>query len=103
MLDRVLLEVELLSRTYDQTTELNALCLTARRIANACHKCIQNFLDKTKKYENSLSMGKAGHHIRDFSMKIRWHFAHSDELDKFRAEINAHCSSMNMLLITASV
>jgi hypothetical protein len=66
MLDRVLLEVELLSRTYDQTTELNALCITARRIASECHKCIQNFWDRIKKYENSLGTSKSRHHIRDF-------------------------------------
>jgi RNA polymerase-interacting CarD/CdnL/TRCF family regulator len=31
VLDRVLLEVELLTRMYEQTAELNALCVTAKK------------------------------------------------------------------------
>lgn len=36
-------------------------------------------------------------------MQVRWQVAHADELTKFRAEMNARCSAINMLLLTASV
>ena len=102
-LDRVLLEVELLSKKHEQTIELNALCVTARRVAEDTRKCIENFLKKIKKYDASLGDDATGNFIRGISMKIKWRLVEKDELDKFRAEINAHCSSMNMLLAVASV
>lgn len=102
-LDRALLEVELLSKTCEETVELNALCMTARHIAGACSIRIRSFLGQINRYKSSLGTTNAGHQLRDFSMKIRWKISHGDELDKVRAEINAHCSSLNMLLITASV
>lgn len=102
-LDRALLEVELLWRTCEETVELNALRVTARRMADQCRRSVEVFLDKVKKYGPSLREGGTGSLIRDATMKIRWQVAHSDEVTKFRAEINAHCSAISMLLITASV
>jgi hypothetical protein len=103
MLDRALLEVEQLSRACEPTAELNALCVTARRIADTCRLHVEAFLERIKKYNPSLTGNGSGNKIRDASMKVRWHISHSDELQKFRAEINAHCSSLNMLLVTAGV
>ena len=102
-LDRVLLEVELLWRTCESTIELNALRETARRMTDQCRCSIEGFLAKVQKYGSSLSGRGSEKVIRDFSMKIRWQVAHSDELTKFRAEINAHCSAISMLLVIASV
>lgn len=102
-LDRVLLEVELLWRTCEDSVELNALRETARRMADQCRQSIEGFLTKIKKYGPSLRDGGSGSVFRDATMKIRWQIAHADELTKFRAEINAHCSAINMLLLTASV
>jgi hypothetical protein len=99
----VLLEVELLWKTCENTVELNAFRETARRMTDQCRRPIGDFLEKVKKYGPSLSEGGSGSAIRDTAMKIRWQLAHSDELAKFRAEINAHCSSISMLLVTASV
>ncbi len=102
-LDRVLLEVELLWRTCESTNELNALRETANRMADQCRRSIEGFLKKVKKYRPSLGGGGSGSVLRDTTMKIRWQVSHADELTKFRAEINAHCSAINMLLLTASV
>jgi hypothetical protein len=102
-LDRVLLEVELLWKTSENTVELNALRETARRMTDQCRRPIEDFLKKVKTYGLSLHEGGSGSVIRDTAMKIRWQLVHGDELVKFRAEINAHCSSIGMLLITASV
>jgi hypothetical protein len=102
-LDRVLLEVEQLSRNSDQTIELYALWVTAKRATDECRRSIETFLEKIKKYEKSLGGRASGHTIRGVPMKIRWRLTQSDELEKFKAAINAHCSSLNMLLITVNV
>jgi hypothetical protein len=103
MLDKVLLEVDLLSRTCDQTAELNALFVTARSIAQSARQAVEKFRERIKKYDDSLGPGSDGNMVRGISRKVQWRLGHKDDLDKFRAEINAHCSSLNMLLITASV
>ena len=101
-LDYALLEVELLLRSCKQSVELSDLCKTANRCAEECRRCIVNFQDKTKKYQGALQGGGTGNSIRDATAKIRWHISGKD-LVKFRAEINAHLSSMNMLLATAGM
>jgi hypothetical protein len=102
-LDRVLLEVEHLSRNSEQTIELYALWATTKRATVECRRSIENFLEKIKKYEKSLGGHASGHTIRGVPMKIRWLLTQSDELEKFKAVINAHCSSLSMLLITANL
>ncbi|CAD6575091.1 MAG: hypothetical protein ASARMPRED_007053 [Alectoria sarmentosa] len=102
-LDRVLLEVELLWRTCECTVELNALRETAHRMTDQCRHSIEAFLEKIKKYGRSLRDGGSGSVVRDVTLKVRWQVTHADELTKFRAEINAHCSAISMLLLTASV
>lgn len=102
-LDWVLLEVELLWRTCEPTTESNALRETTLRMADQCRICNENFLKRIKKYEPSLREGGSDSSIRDAGRKLQWQMLHSQDLTKFRAEINAHCSAINMLLLTTSV
>ena len=103
-LDRVLLEVEQASRNSEKTIELYALWVTAKRATDECRRTIECFLEKIKKYEKSLGSGHTSRQsIRGVPMKIRWRLMQSDELEKFRAAINAHCSSLSILLITANV
>ena len=102
-LDRVLLEVELLWTTCEPANDLNAIRETVHYKADQCRKSIQAFLKKVEKYGPNLRDGGSGSLVRDATMKVRWQFAHADELTKFRAEINAHCSAINMLLLTANL
>lgn len=101
-LDHALLEVELLLRSCQQSVELTGLCETADRCAVQCRKCIEDFRDQTKRYQAPLQRGGTGNLFRDTVAKIRWHVKR-DGLAKFRAVITAHCSSLNMLLVTAGV
>lgn len=103
ILERALLEVEMLSRTCDNTVELNALCATARRASDECRRSIEVFLEKVRGYEEALRNGGSGNAFRDVSKKIKWQISQKDDLTRFRAEINAHSTSINMLLMTASV
>ena len=102
-LDRALLELGALWRTDEGTVESNALRETAHRMADQCRQCIEAFLEKVKKYGSSLQDRGSGKVMKDTTMKVRWRLAHADELIKFRAEINTHCSAINMLLLTVSV
>ena len=103
VLERALLEVEMLSRACDNTLELNALCATARRAADDCRKSIEVFLEKIRGYSASLRSGGSGNVLKDASKKVKWQISQKEDLTRFRAEINAHSTSINMLLMTASV
>jgi hypothetical protein len=102
-LDRALLEIELLSRTYESTIELNALSCTAKRTAEQCRVCIEGFLDTCKGCNKTLRHGGSGSVLRDIRGKVSWSILRKDDLSKFRTEINAHASVLNMLLLTANL
>jgi hypothetical protein len=103
VLDRALLEVEVLSRTHSTTVELVALCETARQTVEKCRLTVQAFSQRINKYGVSLGNGGSGNIMKDAAMKIGWQLSQKDEVSKFRAEIAAHSASINMLLATASV
>ncbi|PVH79678.1 hypothetical protein DL98DRAFT_214990 [Cadophora sp. DSE1049] len=102
-LDRALLEVELLSRTCDTSIELNALSQTTRRVVDQCKVSMELFLRKLRTYNCSLREGGSGDRIRDAAKKIKWALTQKEEVARFRTEINGHSSTINMLLITASI
>ena len=102
-LDHALLEVEAFTRSCDQTVQLNALSATANQCADQCRKCITNFHEHVKKFERSLQPGGSGNFIKDTASKVRWQISEKEDLAKFRAEIHAHCFSINMLLTTTGV
>lgn len=102
-LDDALLAVALLLPSYDQSEELEDLCNSVNRCTKQCRQCVEDFREKTKKYQSALQRGGPVDLVRDSAAKIRWHVTMKEDLARFRAEITAHSSSMNMLLITASV
>jgi hypothetical protein len=127
-LDRALLEVVSLQESvgYGHTKELVAVGVTVKRAVEGCRVCLEGFLGRIRGYDKTLgeelesrSDSKGGspegsfakekdkrgirHTLRVAKEKVTWALGRSHELAKFRAEINAHCSTINMLLITASV
>ena len=110
-LDHALLEVEALIKSCQQTAQLscqqtvqlNALTATVSQCAEHCRKCISKFHEQVKKFGKSLQPGGSGSLVRDTASKIRWQVSEKDDLAKFRAEINTHCSSINILLMTTSM
>ena len=102
-LDRVLLEVESLLRSCKQSLELSGLWDTANRCAEQCRKCIEDFQKTIERYQRTLQQGGTGNVFRDSTAKVRWSVSKKDDLAKFRAEITAHRSSMNILLATAGM
>ena len=102
-LDHALLEVEVLIRSCEQTVQLNALTAAVNQCAEQCRKCVTRFHEQVKKFGRSLQPGGSGSFVRDTASKIRWQVSEKDDLAKFRAEINAHCLSINMLLTITGV
>lgn len=102
-LERALLEVEVLSRSHASTVKLNALYATARKAALGCQQPVAAFLDRIKKYDPSLSEAASRNIVRNTIMKIRWQVSQKGEVTRFRVEISAHSSSINMLLATVNV
>lgn len=102
-LDHALLEVEVLFRSCEQTIQLNALSATVNICAEQCRKSITKFNEQMQKFGKSLQSGGSGSFIRDTALKVRWQVSEKEDLIKFRAEINAHCFSTNMLLTTTGV
>lgn len=102
-LDHALLEVDLLLRSCEQSVELSGLSETANLCVEQCDRCISDFRDKVKRYQRALGGGGVGSRIRDTTAKIRWHVSEKEDLAKFRANIAAQTSSLNILLATAGV
>jgi hypothetical protein len=90
ILDRALLEVDLLMRTCNATVKLVALCETARLTVEKYRRSVESFLEKIKKYGPSLCESGSGNILRDTSVKIRWQISQKDEVTKFRAELGAY-------------
>ena len=102
-LNRVLREVETLCRICENIAELGALCETIHCIVNQARKSIEPFLDVVRKFGPSLHKGGSGNSIRDASRKAQWRISHSDDLTKFRTEIDVYCSILSVLVSTANV
>lgn len=101
-LDHALLEVEVLFRSCDQSVELNALAQTAKKSAEHCQKCITEFREQTKKYQKCLG-DCSGSLVKKAAFKVRWQVSEKQKLAEFRAEVNARCLSLNILLATAGL
>ena len=102
-LNRVLREAEIVCETPEHTAELKALLETMHCIVDQARQSIEPFLNTIKKFEPSLRKGGSGNSIRDASRKAQWRLSHSDELAKFRTEINVYCSLLSVLISVANV
>jgi hypothetical protein len=105
ILDRSLLEIDLLARTHGDgvTPELEALCETARKAVDRCRELVSAFSARIRKYQKSFGENETPNFMKVTAMKVRWSIGEKDAVDKFRTEIVATSASLQMLLATASV
>ena len=103
ILDRTLLEVNTLSQSCDNTVELNALHVTARRAADSCRKSLTEFLGKIEKYGVSLREAGSGNCLRDIKLKVEWRLHAKEDAAKIRSEIYGHSTAISMLLMMVSM
>lgn len=105
ILDRTLLEIDLLARTHGggATPEMEALCETARKAVDRCKVLVSDFLKQIKRYQDTFGEAARPNLVKEIAMKVRWRVAEQDSVEKFRVEIAATSTSLQMLLATASV
>lgn len=68
------------------------------RAIAACQKCIDDFLLSISKYQPHLNSTASG--LTSNYRKIKWALCRKDDVATFRAQLERHTSSINMLLIT---
>lgn len=64
----------------------------------ACQKCVDDFLASISKYQPHLHSNASG--LTSNYRKIKWALCRKDDVATFRAQLERHTSSINMLLIT---
>ena len=101
-LDRAILEIEALFASLGNSPQLNALKATANACAQDCQRCIRMFKEHIQMFKKGLDKDESGNVFKNATSKIRWSFD-KEPLAKFRTEVNAHCMSLNMLLLTTGL
>ncbi|KAH4208388.1 hypothetical protein HBH70_183360 [Parastagonospora nodorum] len=98
ILDRSLLEIDLLARTHGggATPELEALCETAKKAVDRCRNLVSAFSVRLQKYQKSFGENETETFIKATSMKLRWSIGEKDSIDRFRAEITAISASLQI-------
>ena len=61
------------------------------------------FRERIKKYKDSLQPGNSGSFVKNAARKVMWNTSEKESLARFRAEIIAQCSSINLLIALAGV
>ena len=95
-LERALLEVKHLDLNDSQHVQLVAL----RQAATQCQQTIDEFLLRIRKFQPSLRKGGSKSSWRDGLRKVEWALYKKDDVERFRAQLNGHTASINILLIT---
>jgi hypothetical protein len=65
----------------------------------SCKRCVEDFLASTAKYQPHLQVGAKGGWVAGYR-KIKWAVCRKEDVSVFRAQLDRHASSINMLLIT---
>lgn len=68
------------------------------RAVAACRKCIDEFIASIAKYQPHLQLNTSGW-VSNYR-KIKWAVCRKDDVTEFRAQLERHASTINMLLIT---
>ena len=71
------------------------------RAIGACQKCVEDFLVSISKYQSHLQPHAKG--LTSTYRKIKWALCKKEDVALFRARLERHTSSINMLLITFQV
>ncbi|CAN9225294.1 unnamed protein product [Alternaria alternata] len=104
LLDRTLLEIDLLTRQHGDgaTPELRSLCETAKRAVSRCNDLISTFSQRIQRYQNTLDQSQKKDRLRELGDAIRWRVGEKEALEHFRTEIAGVTSSLQMLMTMAS-
>ena len=95
-LERALLEVKHLELDDAQHSQGVAL----RQAATQCQQSIDGFLQKVRKFQPALRTGGSSSSWRDSLRKIEWALYKKEDVQKFRAQLSGHTTSIKILLMT---
>jgi len=96
LLERSLLEVKHLQ----VNDALRPQKVAVEQAALQCQGTISQFLSKISKYQPSLRICGSGSSWRDGLRKIQWALYRKEDVQRFRAQIQGHTSSIMTLLLT---
>ena len=99
ILEAALLQVEDLARRHESSVELNALRVAALQAASVCRSSAGPFHTRIKSYQRYLRLGGSGNHIADVAYKLKWRISVKEDVDSFYGEVDAHSSSLSVLLL----
>ena len=66
--------------------------------ALSCRRPLQQFLDKIKKYDNTLGVWSKAGTVRSAADKLKWAYTQKDEVRKLQTYLNVHVATINILL-----
>ncbi|KMU85899.1 hypothetical protein CIHG_03428 [Coccidioides immitis H538.4] len=98
-LETALLRVKRIDLDGSQHAEKIAL----QQAAAQCQRTIDSFWKKVEKYQPHLQGGGTNSKLKDGWSRIKWAVCRKDDIQNFRAEIAAHTSSIEVLLLTVQM
>lgn len=106
LLEKALLEIDILCQTYNDAPELDSICDAAREVVEGCRKSLEAFKAKSKKFGPYLGEGAgkgAKQKVAGGAMKLLYAVSQKDETARFRAEVVTYSVSINQILATATL
>ena len=78
--------------------------IAVQKAISRCWHCIDNFLSITAKYQPWLqSDAPPSFRWKANLRKIQWALCKQDDISRFRAQLERHCSNISLLLVTLQV
>jgi hypothetical protein len=94
-LRQALTKIEHLQGSAEQMPAINSIKVAAPN----CDFVLRDFLQKLKKYQQSLEHGKSRGWVIDSSKKVKWELTMKNDVQTLRGYLLAHTSSLNMRLL----
>jgi hypothetical protein len=99
-LGRALHELFALKPAKHELVQLEAI----RTTAIACHRPLEDFLDKISKFESHLgAFGIRDYRYKGFPRRMQWALFYKEDVRHLRSLLGSHVSTINLLLMTQTV
>ncbi|KAN0117809.1 hypothetical protein V8E51_003786 [Hyaloscypha variabilis] len=98
-LESALIQVKRLEFEECQYAEVIAL----RQAAAQCHRTIDAFWEKVRRYQPALASSRASSKVRGGWTRIRWALCKKEDVAKFKTDLVAHTESIQLLLTTVQM
>jgi hypothetical protein len=107
ILEKALLQVDLLARAYHSNADLTAIFESAKTTIECCRKTLEEFKAKIRRYDSHLgqnaNVSTSRRIFAGSAMRLLWQVSAKDETARFRVDVVGHQLSLNQLLATATM